>query len=262
METARSLRFGRLPGCAAPTGRDGFQQRQSEEFRESLHKTNMRGIGGYDLASPDDRAFAFDYDGSGKLDHLVFYRRDRGTIWILRNTAGRFGPVYSQGDPGDGIGGYDLNSVVDRVFAFDYNGSGKLDHLVLYRPGRGAIWILRNTTGKFEPVYAQGDPGEGIGGHCLRSQDDRAFAFDYNSSGRLDHLVLYRPGSGNILILRNTAGQFAPVFFHPALTDDGIGGYDLRCPADRVFAFDYDGSGKLDHLVFSTSITAVTWTPL
>jgi hypothetical protein len=116
----------------------------------------------------------------------VFYRRDRGTIWILRNTAGRFGPVYSQGDPGDGIGGYDLNSVVDRVFAFDYNGSGKLDHLVLYRPGCGAIWILRNTTGKFEPVYAQGDPGEGIGGHCLRSQDDRAFAFDYNSSGRLD----------------------------------------------------------------------------
>jgi hypothetical protein len=32
------------------------------------------GIGGYDLKSPADRAFAFDYDSSGKLDHLALYR--------------------------------------------------------------------------------------------------------------------------------------------------------------------------------------------
>jgi predicted phosphodiesterase len=32
------------------------------------------GIGGWDLASPADQAFAFDYNSAGKLDHLVIYR--------------------------------------------------------------------------------------------------------------------------------------------------------------------------------------------
>src|SRR5215211_146683 len=36
---------------------------------------------------------------------------------------------------GGGIGNYDLLNVADRIVAFDYNSSGKLDHLVLYRPG-------------------------------------------------------------------------------------------------------------------------------
>ena len=73
--------------------------------------------------------------GAGKLDHLVLYRPNTGTIWILKkNNDGNFSPVYPEGDPGHGIGGYDLRSPADRVFAFDYDGSGKLDHLVLYRP--------------------------------------------------------------------------------------------------------------------------------
>jgi hypothetical protein len=58
-----------------------------------------------------------------------------------------FTAVYAQGDPGNGIGGYDLKSAADRAFAFDYDGSGKMDHLALYRPGTGTIWILKNPTG-------------------------------------------------------------------------------------------------------------------
>jgi hypothetical protein len=52
-------------------------------------------------------------------------------------------PVYAMGSPGTGIDGYDLADPADRAFAFDYNSSGKLDHLVLYRPGSGTIWILK-----------------------------------------------------------------------------------------------------------------------
>ena len=115
-----------------------------------------------------------------------------------------FFAVYSQGDPGNGIGGYDLKSASDRAFVFDYDGSGKLDHLALYRPGTGTIWILKNTAGTFSPVYAQGDPGSGIGGYDLKSAADRAFAVDYDGSGRLDHLALYRPGTGTIWLLRKT----------------------------------------------------------
>ena len=216
------------------------------------------GIGGYDLKSGADRAFPFDYSGSGKPDHLALYRPGTGTIWILRNRGGTFKPVYQQGAPGNGIGGYDLRSGADRAFAFDYASSGKLDHLALYRPGTGTMWILRNNGGTFTPVYRQGDPGTGIGGYDLRSPADQAFAFDYNRSGKLDHLALYRPGTGTIWILRNDRGTFTPVYRQGA-PGIGIGGYDLRSPADRAFAFDYDGSGRQDHLALYRPGTGTIW---
>jgi hypothetical protein len=216
------------------------------------------GIGGYDLKSPADLVFAFDYNHTGLLDHLALYRPGTGTIWILKNTNGTFTPVYQQGDPGSGIGGYDLKSAGDRAFAFDYDHSGKLDHIVLYRPGTGTIWILKNANGAFTPVYKQGDPGSGIGGYDLKSQNDRAFAFDYDHSGRLDYLALYRPGTGTIWILKNTNGVFTPVY-KQGDPGSGIGGYDLKSAADRAFAFDYDRSGKMDHLTLYRPGTGTIW---
>jgi len=200
------------------------------------------GIGGYDLGSAADRSFAFDYDGSGKRDYLLLYRPGTGSVWILKNNAGNFAPVFEQADPGSGIGGYDLKSPADRAFAFDYGRSGKSDYLVLYRPGTGLISIVRNIMGRFAPVYQS---TTGIGGYDLQSAADRALAFDYDSSGKPDHLVLYRPGTGMISILRNDAGTFISIY----QGSSGIGGYDLKSSADHVVAFDYEGSGKLDHLL-------------
>ena len=216
------------------------------------------GIGGYDLKSPADRAFAFDFDHSGKLDHLALYRPGAGTIWILKNNGGAFSPVFHQGDPGNGIGGYDLKSPADRAFAFDFDHSGKLDHLALYRPGTGTIWILKNSGGTFSPVFHQGDPGNGIGGYDLKSPADQVFAVDFDHSGKLDHLALYRPGTGTIWILKNSGGTFSPVF-HQGDPGNGIGGYDLKSPADRAFAFDFDHSGKLDHLALYRPGTGTIW---
>ena len=207
------------------------------------------GIGGYDLKSNADRGFAFDYDHSGKLDHLVFYRPGSGTCFILKNDNGKFSPVYPQGAGGAGIGGFDLRNIADRGFAFDYNHSGKLDHLVFYRPGSGACFILKNDNGKFSPVYQQGAGGTGIGGFDLKDAADQGFAFDYNKSGKLDHLVFYRPGAGACFILKNDNGKFSPVYQQGA-GGTGIGGFDLKDTADRGFAFDYNHTGKSDHLVF------------
>ena len=218
-----------------------------------------QGIGGYDLRSAADRVCAFDFEHSGRLDHLVLYRPGQGAIFILKNTNGQFAPVFAQGDPGSGIGGYDLRSPADRAFAFDFDHSGKADHLVLYRPGTGTIWILKNNNGQFTALpVSTGDPGHGIGGYDLRSPADRAFAFDYDHTGKLDHLVLYRPGTGTMWILKNTNGQFSPVYSQGD-PGSGIGGYDLRSPADRVFAFDYDHSGKLDHLALYRPGTGTIW---
>ena len=216
------------------------------------------GIGGYDLKSSADRVFAFDYDHNGKLDHLALYRPGTGTFWILKNENGTFSPVYAQGDPGNGIGGYDLKSPADLAFAFDYEHTGKLDYLALYRPGTGTIWILKNTNGTFSPVYRQGDPGDGIGGYDLKSTADRAFAFDYDHSKKQDYLALYRPGTGTIWILKNNGGTFEPVY-RQGDPGDGIGGYDLKSPADLAFAYDYERNGKLDYLVLYRPGTGTIW---
>lgn len=209
------------------------------------------GIGGYKMNSAKDVAFAFDYDHTGKQDHIVLYRPGRGTLWIIKHEKEIFRPVFQQGDPGrselgQGIGGYDLKSDLDRAFAFDYDHSGNLDHIVLYRPGTGTIWILRNRRGVFDAVYRQGEPGSGIGGYDLNWSSDRVFAFDHDASGRADHLVLYRPGQGAISILKNFSGEFMPVY---AQKDSGIGGYDLKAGVDLVFGFDYNSSGRSNHLV-------------
>ncbi len=199
------------------------------------------GIADYDLKSPADLSFAFDYDGSGHADHLVFYRPGTGIVYILADPDhdGNFTPVYMSNT---GIGGYDLLSPDDRMFAFDYNGSGLLDHLVAYRPGTGAIWILSNTKGSFSAALIS---STGLNDYDLRSTDDRVLAFDYNGNGLSDHLVFYRPGTGIIYIMQNTSGFFTDVY----MSTNGIATYDLRSPSDRIFAFDLYGVGIADHLV-------------
>ena len=142
------------------------------------------------------------------------------------------------------------------MFAYDYDGTGKLDHLVCYRPGTGTIWILKKTSDAdspdaFTPVYQQGDPGSGIGGYNLASPADRVFAYDYDGTGKLDHLVCYRPGTGAISILKKVNNDNSPAAFTPVYNNKrfGLGGYDLANWADRVIAYDYEGTGHPNSLV-------------
>jgi hypothetical protein len=225
--------FGRLYPPGNPVPLPGFQ-----------------GIGGYDLRSQHDKAFAFDYNSTGKLDHIVLYRPGSGACFIVKPDArGKFAPVYKQIDGGSGIGGYDLRNVSDQAFAFDCGSTGKMDHIVLFRPGKGACFVVKKDgKGGFVPVYRQNEGGAGIGGYDMKSPADRGFAFDYNSSGKQDHLVFYRPGAGAIFIIKQTGpGIFTSVYAtgNPAR---GIGPCDLRNPADSIVPIDWNHSGKLDHL--------------
>jgi len=204
----------------------------------------MTGIGGYDLSSTSDCAFAFDYNSSGKLDHVVLYRPGTGIIQIIQNKGGNFSPVVSSTT---GLGGFTLNSGVDRAFAFDYDGYGFLDHIVFFRPGTGLIMIVRRFGNSFGVVYIKND---GIGGFNLNSTADHAFAFDYNSTGKLDHIVFYRPGTGAIFILEHDTVVSFKAVYAQGDPGGGIGGYNLNEPSDRGFAFDYNGTGHQDHLVF------------
>jgi hypothetical protein len=206
------------------------------------------GIGGYDLASPSDLVIAYDYNHRGNLDYLTLYRPGNGIIWILENHNGNFNHVLNSDS---GIGGYDLQSPLDRVYALDLDSSGRKDYLALYRAGAGIYFILRNNGGNsFTQVYAQ--PGAGIGGYDLLSPLDTSLAYDYEATGKLDHIVLYRPGNGMIWIIKKISSgpkdDFAAVLSEgdPGV---GIGDYDLRSPTDLVFAFDADSKGILQDLV-------------
>ena len=224
-------------------------------FFSPVYRQNDGGIGGWDLKSTADRAFAFDYEHSGKLDYIVLYRPGTGLIWILNNNGGTFQSVRNGTR---GIGGYDLKSANDLIFAFDHESTGKLDHLCLYRPGTGAVWILRNLGGVFAAVYLQGEQGRGIGGFDLLSTADRAFAYDYSNTGRLDHLVFYRPGSGLFFILRNNGGIFTTVT-QEGISGRGIGGYDLLSPSDQILAFDYSSKGSYNYLLNYRPGTGALW---
>ncbi|KAH8652232.1 hypothetical protein BX600DRAFT_441127 [Xylariales sp. PMI_506] len=128
----------------------------------------------------------------------------------------------------------------DHASTFDWDSSGKMDHIALYCPGTGVFCCLRNSNGAFQPVFSEGHSDGGIGTFDLRETNDLAFAFDWSHSGKNDYVVLYRHGRGVFYVLSRKTGTFIPVF---ALSR-GLGGFDLLNNADRLFSFDYDHSGK------------------
>jgi len=207
------------------------------------YDSSSEGLGGFDLGNAADQVVPFDYDHSGKLDHLVLYRPGTGLVSIVKRDPadGTFKAVFSSTS---GIGSFDLKSAADRIVAFDYDHSGKQDHLVLYRPGSRIAYVLKHTTGNTFPVVHHSTSG--IGTYDLGDAADQMLAYDYDKSGKLDHLLVYRPGAGLVAIIEHdTDGTFRKVF----ASTTGIGGADLKSSADRIVAFDYDHSRKLDHLV-------------
>lgn len=213
--------------------------------------TSSDGIGGYDLKSAADRLLAFDYTGNGHADHLVCYRPGTGIVFILANDHGNFYPVFTSAN---GIGGYDLMSSSDQIIAFDYNGAGYYDHLVLYRPGSGLFSVLQNNNGTFSEQVTS---TAGVGGYDLSSPNDRLVAYDYYGIGTADHLLAYRPGTGIAFVLENTNGTGN---FNAVMTSStGIGGYDLKSTADRIIAYDYEDTGNLNYLLAYRPGTGTAW---
>ena len=210
------------------------------------------GIGGYDLAETRDLVVPFDYDHSGKLDHLVLYRPGAGIVFIVKhNTDGSFTPVISSTG---GIGGYDLLSANDRIVPFDYDHTGKLDHLLMYRPGSRIAWVLEHGAGTAFTALVHTTTG--IGEYDLADPRDQVVAYDYDHSGKLDPLMAYRPGAGNVHLVEHGTGT---AFTSVVKSTGGIGGYDLLSEYDRAVPFDYDHTGKLDHLLMYRPGSRIAW---
>jgi hypothetical protein len=206
------------------------------------------GIGGYDLRNTHDQVVAFDYDGTGRRDHLVVFRPGVGTVFVVKGEGSTFTRVFS----GSGIGGYDLRDTRDRMVAFDYAHTGKADHLLVYRPGVGIAYVVKKGAGNtFTTVYV----GNGIGGYDLRSALDQVVAIDHEHTGRLDHLLVFRPGVGTAFIVTGAAGNTFTQVYNGA----GLGGYDMRDVNDQAAAYDFDGVGSPVNLVLYRPGVGIAW---
>ena len=205
------------------------------------------GIGGYDLKNPHDQVVAFDYDGTGRRDHLVVFRPGVGTLFVVKGAGTTFTRVFT----GDGIGGFDLLDTRDRMVAFDFTHTGRPDHLLVYRPGVGTAYVVKRSGTTFTRVYG----GGGIGGFDLRSALDQVVAFDYEHTGRLDHLLVFRPGVGTTYIVKGAAGNTFTRVYGGA----GIGGYDMLNTADQAVAYDFDGAGSPVNLVTYRPGVGTAW---
>ena len=222
----------------------------------SAAKKFTAGMGDFPLTDSRDRIIAFDWSGSGRLDHLLCYRPGAGFLTILqRGSDGTFTSVWSSTT---GIGGWDLGGANDQIIAYDYEGRGNLDYALIYRPGSGGITIMQHRSDDtFANVYWQGDPGNGIADFPLSDPADRIIAYDFAGTGRLDHLFCYRPGAGLVRILARQTGTttFVPVYTKPG----GIGGYDFGDPSDMAVAIDPTGTGTLGGLALCRPGSDVVW---
>jgi hypothetical protein len=206
--------------------------------------SSANGIGGYDLASAADRIVPYDYDHSGKLDHLLAYRPGSKTVFILEHGAGTdWHFVYASAS---GIAGYDLAGTTDQAVAFDYDHSGKQDYLLLYRPVSRLAYVIKHNAGNtFSIVWSS---TSGLAGFDLGNARDLITPYDDDQTGHLDSLVLYRPGSKYVVIAQHTAANtFTAVF----TGTNGIAGYDLAVPTDRIAAFDADHDSGAHGLLIS-----------
>lgn len=182
-----------------------------------------------------------DFTGSGGADHLLvtpglpavtLFTGVKGALTPL----GPAGPITANApfQPGDGI------------VAFDYTGTGKNNHLLVYRSGAGLAWVLAPTGQPSQYPYKVVASLHGVGDFDLANSADLVIGLDYDRKGSATHLLLYRPGGrAAYIVTPDGKGGFTTVL----ASHSGIGGYDLKVSEDRLLAFDYTRSGFNDHIL-------------
>jgi len=237
------------------------------------------GLGNAFIINPT-KVTSFDFDHSGRNDYLLIAKFDQGIVWVLKNNNdGTFSQVYSTDfglDQDHFTGSYGLydftnNERRDYIFAFDYNHSGLQDHLVHCTTFNSLIeqtansWFTTNIyidahnpdgtwTTKTIVTYHEDDRTSNI----YQLNATQCIPFDYEHSGRADYLFVAQPNPlyPRIYILKNNNdGTMTTVF--QSVNGEGIGGWDFRNDGDRVTAFDYDHSGKMDYLFIYRAGTGV-----
>ncbi len=106
------------------------------------------GTQNYNLNSVNDRIVFYQPAGQGIVGNNGCWvvRPGSGTAWSYVNMVVGTNNLIHQGN-GIGVSPniFDLSSTADKVIAWDCDNIGKYDHLISYRPGKGAFWVFNNT---------------------------------------------------------------------------------------------------------------------
>ncbi len=205
-----------------------------------ISQTNGSIDGGFGLSSSYDKIISLDYNGDGTQDILIYRSGGRK---VFLNEGLRDGSFKNVVASSNGLGTYDFNSHNDLVITLDFNGDGK-DDLMCYRPGSKIVYLLKsNGDGTFSKTYSSSN---GIASYDFSNVNDKALVLDFNRDGKAD-LMCYRPGSKIAYLLRgNGNGTFTTVYS----SKNGIAGFDFSRTNDKAIAFDYNGDGYDDILMY------------
>ncbi|MFE7503802.1 trypsin-like serine protease [Promicromonospora sp. NPDC057488] len=233
---SRTLVLGYRPGAKSAWAIKRLDRGESQY--ELAHQSST-GLAGFDLSNAGDKVIAYDFDHSGRADHVVLYRPGGRLVVIAeRRPDGAYAEVYR----GTGIGDWPLDNTADKMVAFDLEGDGKLDDLLVYRPGVGSAEVRnvavysRDTSGQFVKKY------QNAWGIVNGGTDPQLVPVDYDGDGRLDEIMQYDPRAGGTAAV--VAGpDFAYVLPHTT----SLGGWTFAA-GDRVVPFDRDHDGKPNDL--------------
>jgi hypothetical protein len=134
---------------------------------------------------------------------------------------------------------------------YDATGSGHEDHLLMYIPGRGIVYLWTYAgNGVWQQTW---NSSTGIGGYNLTGFYDKIIAYDWQGTGHKKDLICYRPGSGIFWVLVNTGTASAPVWTPRVQSNGGVGGFDLKGTMDQLVAFEGPISGYMGLLAYRPS---------
>jgi hypothetical protein len=157
----------------------------------------------FNLADSRDQVLPYDLTGSGHADGLICYRPGTGVVYEIKHDMQN--GFYTWFDQSAGIWNngspttlkYDFSSNADRIIPYDYFGNGMTNNIVCYRPGGGACYMMDGfTTNGYGNIdyHASNGIGSGTTFFDLSNGNDKVFAYDFDGTGKIDHLVCYRPG--------------------------------------------------------------------
>jgi hypothetical protein len=195
---------------------------------------NFNEIGGVHI-------IPYDATGNGHEDHILLYIPGHGLAYVLHYIGGS-NPWWvdwtndsGNHTTGNGIGGYDLMGLTDKIIAYDY-GAGVKNYIICYRPGYGKVWVMHNNSLTSWTAVIQGSGG--IGGFDMSNAYDQLVAVDYNS-GVMD-LVAYRPDYGFVWYIHHAA--YSTNFTTGYSTRTGFPNFSFAYQMDRLIALNESGS--------------------
>jgi hypothetical protein len=148
----------------------------------------------------------YDAGGNNHENYVLMYIPLRKIVYILHYNTGNGLWHQDWYNNAQGIGGYDLGGITDKIITYDFGSTVKKD-LICYRPGYRFFWVLVNNGSPSSPSWvAKVQSNGGVGGFDLAGTMDQLVAIGGPQQGNMS-LVAIRPSYGYAYVLSHTASS-------------------------------------------------------